>query len=122
MSPFIHYDWGHNNTLQPKPETIDNMSGTYSGLVDGQPYIIGREGHIYIGDGHVSRRHAVIRLYKGRITLRDLESGNGMYIFKDGKYVAFKRGFVQEDDRVLIGSERYYVQELLERISLARLR
>lgn len=98
------------------------MSEIYSGLVDGQPYIIGREGHIYIGDGYVSRRHAVIRLYKGKITLRDLGSGNGMYILKNGKYVAFTRGFVKEDDRVMIGSERYYVQDLLERISLARLR
>lgn len=98
------------------------MSEIYSGLVDGQPYIIGREGHIYISDGYVSRRHADIRLYKGRIFLRDLGSGNGMYIFKKGKYVAFKRGFVKEDDRVMIGSERYYVHELLEKISLARLR
>ena len=98
------------------------MSEIYSGLVDGQPYIIGRKGHIYISDEHVSRRHAIIRLYKGRITLRDLESGNGMYIFKNGKYKAFKRGFVKEDDRVMIGSERYYVHDLLERISLARLR
>ena len=98
------------------------MPGIYSGLVDGQPYIIGREGHIHISDGHVSRRHAVIRLYKGRITLRDLGSGNGMYIFKNGEYVAFKRGFVEEDDRVILGSERYYVHDLLERISLARLR
>ncbi len=98
------------------------MSEIYSGLVDGQPYIIGREGHIYIGDEYVSRRHAVIRLYKGRITLRDLGSGNGMYIFRNGAYVAFKSGFVKEDDRVVIGNERYYVHELLERISLARLR
>ncbi len=98
------------------------MSEIYSGLVDGQPYIIGREGHIYISDGHVSRRHAVIRLYKGRITLRDLGSGNGMYILKNRKYIAFKGGFVKEDDRVMIGSGRYYVHELLERISLARLR
>jgi hypothetical protein len=108
--------------FHPQPETIDNMSEIYSGLVDGQPYIIGREGHIHISDGHVSRRHAVIRLYKGRITLRDLGSGNGMYIFKNGKYEAFNRGFVREDDRVMIGIERYYVHDLLERISLARLR
>jgi hypothetical protein len=98
------------------------VSKIYSGLVEGQPYIIGREGQIYVNDGHVSRHHAVIRLYKGRITLRDLGSGNGMYIFKNGKYVPFKRGFVKEDDRVMIGTERYYVYELLERISLARLR
>ena len=98
------------------------MSEIYSGLVDGQPYIIGREGQIYIRDEYVSRRHAVIRLYKGRITLRDLGSGNGMYISKKGKYEAFKSGFVKEDDRVMIGSERYYVHELLERISLAQLR
>ena len=98
------------------------VSENYSGLVEGQPYIIGREGHIYIGDRHVSRRHAVIRLYKGKITLRDLGSANGMYINKDGKYVPFKRGFVKENDRLVIGSERYFVHELLERISLARLR
>jgi hypothetical protein len=45
-----------------------------------------------------------------------------MYKLKDGKYEAFKRGFVKEDDRVMIGSERYYVHDLLGRISLARLR
>jgi hypothetical protein len=104
------------------PETIDNMSEIYSGLVDGQPYIIGREGQIYIRDEYVSRRHAVIRLYKGRITLRDLGSGNGMFIFKNGEYEAFRSGFVKEDDRVMIGSEQYYVHDLLERISLAQLR
>jgi hypothetical protein len=80
------------------------MSEIYSGLVNGQPYIIGREGHI------------------GRITFRDVGSGNGTYIFKNGKYVAFKRGFVKEDDQLMIGTERYFVHELLERISLARLR
>ena len=98
------------------------MAEIYSGLVDGQPYVIGREGHIYISDEYVSRRHAVIRLYKGKITLKDLGSGNGMYLFKNGKYVPFKRGFVKEDDRVMLGRERYFVHELLERISLARLR
>lgn len=98
------------------------MSENYSGLAEGQPYIIGREGHIYISDRHVSRRHAVIRLYKGRITLRDLGSVNGMYIYKNRKYVPFKRGFVKEGDQVIIGTERYFVHELLERISLAKLR
>ena len=106
----------------PNPETLDNTSEIYPGLVDGQPYIIGREGHIHISDGHVSRRHAVIRLYKGRIIFRDLGSGNGTYISENGKFVAFKRGFVNEDDLLLIGTERYFVHELLERISLARLR
>lgn len=97
-------------------------SETHRGLVDTQPYVIGREGQIYINDDHVSRRHAVIRLYKGRITLRDLGSGNGTQIYKDGKYVPFKSGFVTEDDRLKIGTEQFFVYELLERISLARLR
>ena len=98
------------------------MTKIYAGLVEGKPYIIGREGHIYINDRHASRRHAVIRLYRGKITLRDLGSENGTYIYKSRKFVPFTSGFVKEDDRLIIGGDRYYVYELLERISLAPLR
>jgi hypothetical protein len=52
------------------------VSESYSGLFEGQPYIIGREGHIYISDVQVSRRHAVIRLYKAGLLCEtwDLET------------------------------------------------
>ena len=42
------------------------------GLIDGQTYIIGREGDIYIDSPFVSRRHAALKIKNGRVHLLDL--------------------------------------------------
>ena len=68
------------------------------GLIDGQTYIIGREGnvyiegHIYINSPSVSRRHAEMKIKNGRIYLRDLDSTNGTYLMENDSLVPFKKG------------------------------
>ena len=84
--------------------------------------MIGREGQIYLHDPYVSRRHAEIRLHNGRITMRDLDSGNGISIYRDGEYRPFKSAYVKEDDRVLIGSNSYSIYELISKITLEKFR
>jgi pSer/pThr/pTyr-binding forkhead associated (FHA) protein len=63
------------------------------GLIDGQTYIIGREGdiyledHIYINSPTVSRRHATLKIKNGRVYLRDLNSSNGTYLIDNDSLV-----------------------------------
>ena len=98
------------------------MSKWYLGLTEGEPYIIGRNGHVSLKDPYVSRKHAEISFSGGEISLRDLSSGNGLSIYRDGGYVPFSGGVVKEDDRVFIGSQSYAVYELLDKINLANYR
>ncbi len=98
------------------------MSKWYFGLVEGEPYIIGRNGHVLLNDPYVSRKHAEIRFVDGEISMKDLSSGNGLSIYRDGSYRPFAGGVVQEDDRVFIGSQSYSVYELLDMINLQNYR
>ena len=81
--------------------------------MDGQTFIVGREGHIYMGHTSVSRQHAEIKIIKGRIRLRDLGSSNGIFYLIDDKPVRFQEGFVEPLQPILIGSQRCTVQGLL---------
>ncbi len=98
------------------------MSKWYLGLVEGEPYIIGRNGHVSLNDPYVSRKHAEIKFSDGEISLRDLSSGNGLSIYREGRYQPFSDGVVKEDDRVFIGSQSYSVYELLDMIKLENYR
>jgi hypothetical protein len=97
---------------------MENSSRKISGIEEGRAYVIGRFGHIFLGDPHVSRHHAEIRVYKGRIILRDLGSANGIYLFRKGSWKKFDKGFVDPDEKILIGSKLYTPDELLARLRL----
>ncbi len=58
---------------------MNNKSNVDFGALDGQTYIIGREGHIYISSPTVSKHHAAIKIKNGRVYLRDLNSTNGTF-------------------------------------------
>ncbi len=77
-------------------------------------YIIGREGHIYLDDMTVSKKHAEIEIKNGEIYLRDLESTNGVYLVKNNRLVAFVEGYVQLNQRVVVGNKQYTIRKLLE--------
>lgn len=81
--------------------------------MEGQTFIIGREGHIYINSLKVSKYHAEIKIIGGRIYLRDLNSTNGTYLVKDEVLVHFEEGWVQQHQVLVIGDERRTVQSLL---------
>lgn len=83
------------------------------GSMEGRTYIVGREGHIYIGDLSVSRQHAEIKFINGRIRLRDLSSTNGIFLVKDNRAVRFQEGFVKPLQPILIGKQRCTVHSLL---------
>ena len=98
------------------------MSNRFSndfGLVDGQTYIIGREGdahidgHIYINSPTVSRRHAAMKIKNGRIYLRDLNSTNGTYLIENDSLVPFKEGYVSPSQPIAIGRVKCTISSLL---------
>ena len=82
--------------------------------MESRTYIIGREGHIYLDDKSVSKRHAEIQVMQGEIYLRDLNSTNGTYLVKNNRLVAFAEGYVQIHQSIVIGSKQYTVRKLLE--------
>lgn len=77
-------------------------------------YVVGREGHIYLNDPTVSKRHAEIQIVNGEIYLRDLDSTNGTFLVKNQRMVPFKAGYVQINQPVVIGNKQYTVLKLLE--------
>ncbi|MFV2031946.1 MAG: FHA domain-containing protein [Gammaproteobacteria bacterium] len=79
-----------------------------------QTYIVGREGHIFINDPTVSKKHAEIQIKNGEIYLRDLGSTNGTYLVKNQRLVPFKEGYVQLKQAVVMGNRQYTIYELLE--------
>ena len=86
--------------------------------LEGQTYIIGREGHIYIDGPAVSRAHAEIKFVDGRIRLRDLGSTNGIFLLRNKKLVPFQEGYVQPQQPIVIGNQRHTVQKLLEALGI----
>jgi len=82
--------------------------------IESRTYVIGREGHIYINDPTVSKQHAEIQVINGEIYLRDLESTNGTFLVKNQRLVAFKEGYVQINQAVVLGNRHYTIQQLLE--------
>jgi len=89
------------------------------GLIDGQTYIIGREGnvyiegYIYINSPSVSRRHAEMKIKNGRIYLRDLDSTNGTYLMENDSLVPFKKGYVSPSQPIAIGHVKCTINSLL---------
>ncbi len=81
--------------------------------LEGRSFIIGREGHIYVESRTASKHHAELKIIKGKIYLRDLDSSNGTYLLKNNKLVYFERGFVSPLQRVVIGRQKYSIQQLL---------
>lgn len=81
--------------------------------MEGRTYIVGREGHIYIGDLSVSRQHAEIKFIDGKIRLRDLASTNGIFLIKDNRTVRFQEGYVKLQQPILIGKQQCTVHSLL---------
>lgn len=84
-----------------------------SDALEGQTYIVGREGHIYLGDSSVSRQHAEISFIDGKILLRDLGSTNGIFLKTNNGTERFHEGYVKPQQRILIGKKPCTVQSLL---------
>ncbi len=83
------------------------------GLMEGRSYLLGREGHIYIDSPMVSKHHAEIKIINGRIYLRDLNSTNGTYLFKNNSLVSFNEGYVSLLQSIVIGDQKHTIQNLL---------
>ncbi|NNE62710.1 MAG: FHA domain-containing protein [Gammaproteobacteria bacterium] len=87
-------------------------------FMEGRTFIVGREGHIYINDRSVSRKHAEIKLINGEIRIRDLDSTNGTYVVKDNSVVQFKEAIVKPEHTVVIGKKAFTVRDLLATIEV----
>ncbi len=86
--------------------------------LEGQTFVIGREGHIYIDGPAISRQHAEIKFIDGRIRLRDLGSTNGIYLLRSRKLIPFQEGYVQPQQPFVIGNKKYTVKKLLEALGI----
>lgn len=86
---------------------------------DGRTLIVGREGHIFLGDDSVSRHHAEISFADGKILLRDLESTNGIYLVRNNRAVRFRQEYVELNQPIVIGRHQCTVQSLLRALDNA---
>jgi len=91
-----------------KPEQIDISQ------IEGQTFVIGRDGHIYIDDDTVSRRHASIAVTRGKIYLKDLGSKNGTFLIRHDRMHMFDEGNVSLLQTVVIGDRKYRIIDLLK--------
>jgi len=82
-------------------------------LQEGRTYLLGREGHIYIDSPMVSKHHAEIKIIKGRIYLRDLNSTNGTYLLKNNRLVYFDEGYVSPLQPIVVGDQKHTMQAIL---------
>ncbi len=82
--------------------------------MESRTYIIGREGHIYIDDPTVSKRHAEIQIMSGEVYLRDMDSTNGTFLIKNQRLVRFIEGYVQLNQMIVLGNKQHSVKNLLE--------
>ncbi len=80
-------------------------------------YIIGRKGHIHLNDKSVSRHHAELTISHNEIRLKDLNSANGIFLVKNKRLIPFHDGFVQLNQRIVIGSKQYTIHQLIEMVS-----
>lgn len=86
---------------------------------EGKTLIVGREGHIFLGDGSVSRHHAEISFVDGKILLRDLQSTNGVYLVRNNRPVRLRQGYVELDQPIIIGRHQCTVKSLLQALDEA---
>jgi hypothetical protein len=86
--------------------------------MEGKTYIIGREGHIYVGDSSVSRQHAEIKFIDGRIRLRDLDSTNGTYLVRGDSRVQVSEGYVKPHQPIVFGNWLCTVHNLLVNVGV----
>lgn len=103
-----------SESIGDRVELNENMNIDIKQL-EGRYYIIGRDGHISIDSPLVSQQHAKISITDGRIHLRDLNSTNGTYLIRDDRLTYFDKGYVNLTQVIMIGNQRFTIQELLER-------
>lgn len=82
--------------------------------MEGRTFILGREGHIYIDSSTASKRHAEIKITKGRIHLRDLNSTNGTFLIKNKTLVKLESAYVNPLQPIVIGGRKFIIKNLLE--------
>ena len=77
-------------------------------------HTIGRCCTIRLNDQSVSRLHAELTVSGKYIYLRDMESTNGVFLFKNNRLIPFKEGYVQINQIIKIGNNIYSISQLLE--------
>lgn len=90
------------------------VRGIKTGSMEGRTYIVGREGHIYLGDSSISRHHAEIKFIDGKIRLRDLGSTNGIYLVRNNRALRIQQDYVEMHQPIVIGRHHCTVQSLLK--------
>ena len=82
-------------------------------------YVIGRSAHadIVLGDATVSRQHAeLVKAKDGTWYLTDRRSTGGTYVQEQGNWVPLRQGFVRPGDRLMLGSFKCSLDDLLRQI------
>ena len=92
-------------------------------------FIIGRspKARVVLSSRTVSSEHLEVTLFPARnviggfseeVELRDLDSTNGSFIYRDGTPVRFTSTLATYDDVLLLGSERCSVAQLVQEANL----
>ena len=92
---------------------MTNNRGVDLEMMEGRTFILGREGHIYIDSVTASKHHAEIKIKRGKVYLRDLNSTNGTFLLKNKTLIQFMEGYVNPLQPLVIGNQTYVVQDLL---------
>lgn len=85
-----------------------------SGTGETRTYIVGREGHIYLGDDSISRQHAEITVVGNKIRLRDLNSTNGIFLVNGKQIDRIQDEFIELDQPIMLGAIQCTVKDLLD--------
>ena len=85
------------------------LGGSSWTLTSGE-YVVGRSVrcHIVIDSASVSRRHAALRVRGSMVTLRDLDSANGVFV--NGTRVGSEEVSLSPSDRFLIGDAEFTLE------------
>src|SRR5687767_12476452 len=93
---------------------IEDVRGKTSVFeIEGKELILGRglDAGLVLEDGHASRRHACITCNSGVCAIRDLNSGNGLYV--NGERVREK--VLVDGDVIQIGHSRLVFEDAANR-------
>lgn len=97
---------------------MNTKAGVELSTMEGQVFIVGREGHIYMGDSSISRQHAEIKIINGRIRLRDLGSSNGIFYLIENRAVRFQEAYLEPRQPIFIGNQRCTAEGLLAAVGI----
>ena len=89
----------------------------HSGVNAQHPLTIGRsvDCQLVLDDTSVSRRHATVAVTpEGYLAVHDLESANGTWLHRSGRWIRVRRAILGTRDRIRFGDRELPLERLVE--------